>query len=196
MMKKILAFSFVLLAFITFRCTQKSTDGSGQDESIHIEKQTEADTIKGSIPAHEDKHLGGATSITIYYTSPAVRGRTIWGGLVPYDSLWVTGAHMATTFESSTALDFGGVKIDAGKYALFTIPGKDEWTVVLNKNWDQHQTDEYNAGEDVLRIKATPEWVEENQERLMFDIDQTGEKKGLVVFRWEKLRIKIPVEAK
>ncbi|MBC8923868.1 DUF2911 domain-containing protein, partial [Escherichia coli] len=77
------------------------------------------------------------------YHSPGVRKRIIWGGLVPYDEVWVTGAHDATTVEMPKAFVVNGKTIPAGKYAIFTIPGKNAWTVIINKQWQQHLATEY-----------------------------------------------------
>lgn len=91
------------------------------------------DTTKRSIKSMAVGILNG-DSIIINYHSPGVRKRVIWGGLVPYDEVWVTGAHDATTIEFQEPLMIGGKEIPHGKYAIFTIPGKREWTVVINKH--------------------------------------------------------------
>ncbi|MFX7732024.1 DUF2911 domain-containing protein, partial [Acinetobacter baumannii] len=72
------------------------------------------------------------------------------------DEVWVTGAHEATTFEIGKSFIVGGKEIPAGKYAIFTIPGKNEWTVIINKQWKQHLATEYDEKEDVVRIKVKP----------------------------------------
>src|SRR5690242_3112371 len=85
------------------------------------------DTTKKSIKSMAYS-IVGVDSIKINYHSPGVRKRVIWGGLVPYDEVWVTGAHDATTLEVPKAFVVNGKEIPAGKYAFFTIPGKKEWT--------------------------------------------------------------------
>ena len=79
----------------------------------------------------------GLTDITITYCRPGVKGRVIWGGLVPYDQVWRTGANEATTITFSDEVTIEGTKLPAGTYGLFTIPGKDEWTVIFNKGAKQ-----------------------------------------------------------
>jgi len=79
----------------------------------------------------------GLTDITIKYSRPGVKGRTIWGGLVPYDAVWRTGANEATTITFSDDVTVGGTKVPKGTYALFTVPGRDTWDVVLNKQGEQ-----------------------------------------------------------
>lgn len=129
----------------------------------------------------------------INYHSPAVRGRTIWGGLVAYDQVWVTGAHSATSLTTDKDITIGGKTLPAGKYALFTIPGKDEWTVIINKNWEQHLADDYSEAEDVLRIKVKPEATAQPQERLRYQIVSETDEEGAIVITWDKLKVSIPV---
>ena len=87
-----------------------------------------------------------------------------------------------------------GKEIQAGKYGFFTIPGTETWTVIINKNWQQHLTDEYDEKDDLIRLQVVPEKIETNQERLMYRVDQTGEGKFNLIFYWEKIKIKIPFE--
>ena len=95
----------------------------------------------------------------------------IWGELVPYDKIWVTGAHNATSLEVGKDFRVGDKTIPAGKYALFTIPGKEQWTVIINKNWNQHQADNYKQSEDMVRLNVKPETTGEVVERLKYEID-------------------------
>jgi len=156
---------------------------------------TETDTSKKSIKAYVTGNINGR-HITISYHSPAVRNRIIWGGLVPFDQPWVTGAHMATSIETDATLIVNGEEIPAGKYAFFTIPSQKDWTIILNKNWEQHLTDEYDAKDDILRWQVKPDSLSFVQERLRYTIDQLGEYKGRIDLTWEKLRIAIPFEVK
>ena len=76
--------------------------------------------------------------------------------------------------------------VSAGKYALFTIPGKEEWTVILNKNWDQHLADDYKSEEDILRLKVTPVMNENSLEELTFEVISKDENSGTIRFQWDK----------
>lgn len=163
-----------------------------KDDAVVIEAQPEADTLKGSLSAVATGKIGQA-SLTIRYHSPAVRGRIVWGGLVPFDRVWVTGAHMATTVEFDQNISIDGHPVPAGKYAFFTIPGKEEWTLILNSNWQQHLVDEYDEKLDVLRMKVKPEQESTHQERLRYVIEAEGDTQGEMVMYWEKLEISIPV---
>ena len=148
------------------------------------------DTSKKSIKSMAFVIIG-ADSVKINYHSPGVRKRIIWGGLVPYDEVWVTGAHDATTIEMKKALTVGGKEIPAGKYAFFTIPGKKEWTVIINKNWQQHLAMEYDEKEDVVRIKVKPK-KNAHTERLQYFIETSKGNNGKIAVAWEKLRIEFP----
>jgi hypothetical protein len=200
MQQKLLFFS---LAAFLFACNDQQSEhdhSGGKTEDPTFDKAvvikptdtTITDTVKKSLPAIATGNINGR-KLVIKYHSPAVRDRIIWGGLVPYDQVWVTGAHMATSFESPADFSVGGKKIPAGRYALFTIPGRDEWTVIFNKNWDQHLADEYNQAEDAVRITVIPIEIP-RQERLMYAIDQTGEYACAIEMRWEKIRVRFPVE--
>ena len=158
-----------------------------------IDAQTEPDTLKGSLKAIAIGKIGN-TVITINYHSPAVRGRVIWGGLVPMDQVWVTGAHKATSIEFEGPVQIAGVDLPAGKYGLFTIPSKDEWTIIVSKNWDQHLTDEYNQKDDIVRVKVKPEAEETNQERLRYVIETEGDHTGEIAIYWEKIEVSLQIE--
>jgi hypothetical protein len=134
-------------------------------------------------------------SIIINYHSPGVRKRIIWGGLVPLDEVWVTGAHDATTIEFPTSVLIGGKTIPAGKYAFFTIPGKDEWTIIINSNWHQHLATEYDEKDDIVRINVKPK-KNDHTERLQYFIDATDEGKGKIAVAWEKLRVEVDYKVK
>lgn len=160
-----------------------------------IAEQSTADTLKGSLKAMAMGTIGNS-GITINYYSPAVRGRVIWGGLVPFDNVWVTGAHKATSMEFNQEVVIGGVTVAPGKYALFTIPGKEQWTFIINKNWEQHLADDYDPKDDVVRVMVTPETEEPHQERLRYVVEEEGDEGGEVVVYWEKLEISLPVRSK
>lgn len=129
----------------------------------------------------------GKTAVTLDYGSPRVRGRVIWGGLVGYGAVWATGAHHATSISFSRDVVINGKTVQAGKYALFTIPDKNEWTVILNKNYDQHLADEYDEKLDVLRVKAISKPLEKVQEEMMFSITEKSANEGIISFAWEKI---------
>ena len=148
------------------------------------------DTMKGSISRTAMQTIGNA-HVHITYHSPGVKGRIIWGGLVPYGQVWVTGAHTATSVQFSEAVEISGQKIEAGTYALFTIPGEKEWIFILNKNYQQHLTDDYKETEDVLRT-AVQTQPNDMVQRLTYKVNQTGATTGTITIEWEKVKLEIP----
>ncbi len=126
----------------------------------------------------------GDTDISINYSSPAVKGRTIWGDLVPYGKIWRTGANEATVFETSKDLNINGQLLPAGKYGLFTIPGEREWTLVFNSVWDQWGAFRYDTSFDVLRVTVRPEASPAFNERMKFEIDD-----HIISLLWENLKV-------
>lgn len=151
------------------------------------------DTSKKSIKSMAIAVING-DSVKIKYHSPGVRNRIIWGGLVPYDEVWVTGAHDATTIEIDKPFVVDGNEIPAGKYAFFTIPGKKTWTILINKNWQQHLAMEYDAKDDIVRLKVNPV-KNEHTERLQYFIEE-GKKGSSIAVAWEKLKISFPFTIK
>jgi hypothetical protein len=182
----------ILAVSFLFACTNNS---EVKPDTEQTKEAPPAATTTGqkSIPSETSKQIGN-TTVKIAYTAPAVRGRAIWGELVPYDKIWVTGAHNATSLEVGKDFRVGDKTIPAGKYALFTIPGKEQWTVILNKNWDQHQADNYKESEDVVRLNVKPETTGEVVERLKYEIDQTGDRTANIIISWEKMRVPFSIE--
>lgn len=152
------------------------------------------DTSKKSIKSMAFAVVNG-DSINIRYHSPAVRKRIIWGGLVPYDEVWVTGAHDATTLQVDKPFIVRGTTIPAGKYALFTIPGKKEWTVIINKNWQQHLATEYDQKEDLIRVSVKPR-KNTHTERLQYYVQDKGNGKAVISVAWEKVKLDFEILVK
>lgn len=130
----------------------------------------------------------GTTKVALNYGAPSVRGRAIWGGLVQYGEVWRTGANEATTFEVSHDVLVNGQKLPAGKYALFTIPDPNEWTVIFNSQAQQWGAYEYDESKDALRVKAKPQPAEMH-ESLKFSAGQDG----VVTMNWEKIQVSFTV---
>lgn len=130
----------------------------------------------------------GPAHITINYGSPGVRGRVIWNGLVSYDQVWVSGSHWATAVEISTSIKVQDTEVPAGTYGFYTIPGKEEWTLILNKVYDSHLAEEYKEDNDVVRVTVTPEILEVPVQRLTYTIEGESDS-GAIVMSWEKIRV-------
>ncbi len=130
----------------------------------------------------------GLTDVAITYCRPSVKGRVIWGGLVPYDQVWRTGANEATTITFADDVTIAGTKLPAGTYGLFTIPGKDEWNVIFNKGAKQWGAYEYKEAEDALRIKVKPH-ADEFRELLTMWFPAVSADSATVAISWEKLTV-------
>ena len=137
----------------------------------------------------------GFTNVTIDYSRPGVKGRTIWGGLVPYNVVWRAGANEATKITFTSDVKINGKKLKAGSYGFFTIPTTKNWTIIFNKVADQWGAFEYNDVEDALRVEVTPE-KENNcwQEWLAYSITKTSDNTAVVRLEWEKLKVPFTIE--
>ena len=135
----------------------------------------------------------GLTDITIKYSRPGVKGRTIWGGLVPYDQVWRTGANEATTITFSDEVSVGGQKLAKGTYALFTVPGRDTWDVVFNKQGEQWGAFSYDKTQDVARVTVKPV-VADHREWMSFEIPDVSTDQATVVLRWEKVAVPFTID--
>ena len=135
----------------------------------------------------------GFTNVTIDYSRPGVKGRTIWGGLVPYYVVWRAGANEATKVTFSSDVTINGKKLRAGSYSFFAIPTKENWTLIFNNVADQWGAFEYNESEDALRIEVTPKegcW----QEWLAYTFTRTSDSTSVVKLEWEKLKVPFNIE--
>jgi len=135
----------------------------------------------------------GTTEVSIAYCRPGVKGRTIWGDLVPYDQVWRTGANEATTITFNDAVTIGGTTLPAGTYGLFTIPGRGEWTIVINRGAKLWGAYEYKQAEDAVRVKATPSPAP-HVERLTITFANVETESADVVIAWEKVQVAFPIK--
>jgi len=135
----------------------------------------------------------GFTEVKIDYSRPGVKGRNIWGELVPYNKVWRAGANEATIISFSSDVMIEGKKLSAGKYSFFTIPNKDEWTLIFNKVAEQWGAFEYNETEDALRITVKSK-SNGFQEWLTFSFTKVDDKSAIVNLEWEKLKVPFKIE--
>ena len=146
-------------------------------------------------PKAKVEQVVGFTTVTVDYSRPGVKGREIWGGLVPYNVVWRAGANEATKITFSDNVSINGKSLNAGSYSFFTIPTKDKWTIIFNRVADQWGAFEYNEEEDVLRLQVKPETNSDCwQEWLAYTITKTSDKSAIVRLEWEKLKIPFTVE--
>ncbi len=135
----------------------------------------------------------GVTEVSMLYSRPAVKGREIWNKLVPFGQVWRTGANENTAITFSDSVKIDGTKLLAGTYGLQTIPGADEWTIILSKDAKEWGAFNYKPENDVLRIKVKPQ-AAEFTERMRFSFEDVTENSSLVVLQWEKLKVAFKVE--
>lgn len=135
----------------------------------------------------------GLTDVSVDYSSPAVKGRAIWGGVVPYDKPWRTGANAATKLTVSRDFTFAGKPVPAGSYALYTIPSKANWTVALSSSLDAWGNDGFDTKKDVVRVALKPAAATASRERMAFSFANTTDSATQLDLEWEKLRVSIPI---
>ncbi|MEL6924067.1 MAG: DUF2911 domain-containing protein [Bacteroidota bacterium] len=167
----------LLLAFLAFALIGTSLQAQ-QDKSK-----------RPSPPAVAKATINGA-DIVIDYSSPAVKGRKLYGKLIPSGKPWRTGANEATTFEISKDVSIEGKTLSAGKYALFTIGSADEWTIIFNKEASQWGAYGYDADKDALRVKVKPSKAAEFAERMAFKIKDDG----MVHLLWGDINVAFAVQ--
>lgn len=152
---------------------------------VSITACAQDDKNKRPSPTMSSELKVGTATIKISYGAPSVKGREIWGKLVPYGEVWRTGANEATTFETSTDVKIEGQTLPKGKYGLFTIPGKDEWIIIFNKKPEQWGAYSYKKDDDVLRVTVRPGMASAFQEQLKIE----GKVDGSVSIAWEKMEV-------
>lgn len=134
--------------------------------------------------------------ITITYSRPLARGRKVFGGLVPFDSLWRTGASGATTIHLSEEIIIGGKTLNAGKYALFTIPGEKDWTIINNGDTALHGAFGYDSKKDIHRFKVKSEKSHSFSEAFTIELNEiTNKGEGFLNLTWENTLVKIPLKS-
>ena len=134
----------------------------------------------------------GLTDITVDYSRPAVKGRAIWGALVPYDQVWRTGANEATQITFSDDVTINGQPLPKGAYSLHTIPGKDSWTIIFNKVAKQWGSFTYDKAQDALRVTATPQ-KSSFAELFSIGFPQVSSDTALMVICWENLSVPVTI---
>jgi len=165
-----------LVAFAAFQLTTASA-----------QLQLPAPSPKASV-----MQTAGLTDITIEYSSPGVKGRTIWGDLVPYDKVWRAGANSATKITFSKDVTIAGTNVPKGTYSLFIIPSNGgQWTIALNKNANA-SAEEYKQDMDIVNVKTNTVAIP-NRERMVFLITDFNDDFATVSMEWEKVRASFTV---
>jgi hypothetical protein len=179
MNSKILLSSLVLASGLVFTCG--------------LLAQTPKVDFPAASPACTLKQHVGLTDIEIVYSRPGVKARPIFGGLVPYGQVWRTGANASTKISFNTAVKLNGTEVPAGQYALYTIPGKKEWTVIIHKD-TAASIFNYNPTNDLVRFKATPVKLAKPVETFTIDINDLRDESATLNLTWEKTRVPVKLE--
>jgi hypothetical protein len=141
--------------------------------AIGVRAQQGDKSQRPSPPAKVSETTSKGVTISIDYSQPAVKGRTIGNDIAPYGKVWRTGANEATVFEVNKDVKVEGKSLPAGKYGLYSIPGKDEWVIIFNKTWKQWGTN-YTESDDALRVNVKPGKAPAFTERMTFKVDKSG----------------------
>jgi hypothetical protein len=137
----------------------------------------------------------GLTEFTVTYSRPGVKGRTIWGGLVPYGEKWRLGANEATSFVSTGDATVGGKNVPAGEYSIYAIPTEKEWTFAITTEKGLWNTLTFAPEKEVARFTAAPKPAPD-EEWMRFSFENLSANGAELVLRWEKLQVAIPIEVK
>jgi hypothetical protein len=176
-------FATGLVAFAAFAmCAGRAA--SAQQQPLTIPRPSPNASLSQSI---------GITEVALHYSRPGVKGRAVWGSLVPYNEVWRTGANENTTISFSTPVKIEGHELPAGLYGLQTIPTAGEWTVIFSKDAQLWGAFDYKQEHDALRVQVKPA-AAEFEERMGFEITDLTDTSAKVVLRWEKLQVPFKVE--
>ncbi len=158
--------------------------------SINVEAQVK---MPAPSPTQTIKQDFGVGTIELKYSRPAAKGRTVFGDLVPFNKIWRTGANGATVIRFSEPVEIKGKKIDTGSYALYTIPGIDNWEIILNKGISNWGTSGYKESEDVARIKVEPMKMKSAVESFTMQFADIKAESCELHIMWEKTAVAIPI---
>ena len=148
-----------------------------------------------SPPGEASFKFDDGKTVTIQYSRPSMRGRKIFGGLVPYDQVWRTGANAATSLKTDVALTIGGASVPAGSYTLYTLPGMTAWKLIINKQTGQWGT-EYSEGQDLARVDMKVTQRPSGLELFTISFDKTSGDSATLKLEWENTIASVPVKEK
>lgn len=137
----------------------------------------------------------GLSTVTVDYSRPSTKGRKIFGELVPYGQIWRTGANSATQLNFSTEVKIGGQTVPAGTYALYAIPGKSEWTMILSKKTELWGAIGYDQADDQLRFNAEASKTKRHYESFEIGFNEITDSSTEISLSWEKTRVAFKISA-
>jgi len=190
-----ISFMLTIVAGISnLQAQQKNTQNAKKDTIVAWHKE-----VRISPKAFVTQTIG-KTDVSISYSRPGVKGRKIWGGLVPYNKVWRAGANEATKITFSTDVLINGKKLRKGAYSFFVIPTEKNWTIIFNKVADQWGAFEYNPAEDILRLTVKPEttnfheWLEYTFSDMKVNEKNIKANSAVINLIWEKVKIPFTVK--
>ena len=148
-----------------------------------------------SPPGEASVKFDDGKTVTIQYSRPSMRSRKIFGGLVPYDKVWRTGANSATSLKTDADLIIGGVNVPAGSYTLYTLPGRNNWKLIINKQTGQWGT-EYSQGQDLARVDMKVGQLPSGMETFTISLDKTSGTSAVLKLDWENTVASVEVQEK
>lgn len=157
---------------------------------LSIAQELPQPSPKGSV-----EQIVGLTEIEVDYSRPSMKGRKIFGDLVPFGQVWRTGANQCTIVELEGPVKVEGQDLGAGKYSLFTIPDQDTWVIIFNKNTELWGEGDRKDEEDVLRVKVQPMKLADAVENFTIGFDAVKDDKALLTLRWENTGVNVQIEA-
>ena len=185
---RITAYVFMTAAVcVALACTNQASSqaDTAQQETQQPPRLSPHESVTGKV---------GEANITVTYGRPYKKGREIYGGLVPWDKIWRTGADEATTLETDRDLMLGPLHVPSGKYALFTIPSRESWTLIVNKVADQWGAFNYAQAADVGRVQMSVS-VSEFTEQLTIEIAAGEGPHGTLSIVWDMTAVSVPIMA-
>jgi tetratricopeptide (TPR) repeat protein len=155
---------------------------------------TDAQSIKTPAPSPTQtlKQDFGVSSIELVYSRPGMKGRKIFGDLVPWGKVWRTGANSATRIKFADDVNFGGQALKAGEYAIYTVPDQNEWQIIINKgsaNWGT----EYKQEDDIFRVKVKPAKLDDAVETFTMQFGNIKPSSTDLQIMWDKTIVSIPI---
>jgi hypothetical protein len=157
--------------------------------AVIVSVSTFAQENKPASPKAEVNGTIGSTKVNLVYCQPSARGRKVMGELVPFGQVWRTGANECTTIEFDKPVKIEGKDLAAGKYALFTIPNENEWTIIFNKDTKQWGAYNYKESDDVLRVTVKPSKTDQFVETFVISTE-----KDKVSLKWENTAVAFKVK--
>jgi hypothetical protein len=152
-------------------------------------------TVPQPSPATKTREAFSTSFVELNYSRPSLKGRTAFGGLVPYGEVWRTGANTVTKIRFGEPVQLAGQAVPAGTYALLTIPGKTDWTLILNRDTAQWGAYEYKQSLDVLRVQAKATKLASPQESLRLSLENLRPAAADLTLAWERTQLSLPLTA-